>query len=76
MTVTTEAQRMAGLKLAAERITVVFEKVFDDFNEAILSAARECRNNDASTALHEISSAVHMMDIPYSIREALEIPHG
>lgn len=61
---------------AAKSLTKVFEKVFFDFQESINSAALNCHNNDASTALYEISSCIDAIDIPWSIREALEIPHG
>ena len=57
-------------------VTKVFETIFADFNENIESAARDCRNNDASTALRNVSSAIEIMDIPYLVKEALGVPHG
>lgn len=53
----------------------LFERVFFDFQTSIDVAARNCRNNDASTALYEVSSAINVMDISYVVREALGVPH-
>lgn len=66
---------MAMPTLIVKKLTAVMEKLFSDLADNFESAARNCRNNDASTALGEAASAVHMMDIPWLIREALEMPH-
>ncbi len=60
----------------ANKLITVLEAIFKDLSENFESAARNCRNNDASTALGEAASAVNMMDIPFIVREALEMPHG
>lgn len=57
------------------KIINLFERVFFDFQAGIDSAARNCRNNDACTALYEVSSAIDAMDMPYVIRQALDVPH-
>jgi len=57
------------------QLILVLEKLFHDLDENICYAARNCRCSDANTALHELSGAINMMDIPYLVREALEIPH-
>jgi hypothetical protein len=62
-------------KMIVDKLTAVMEALFADLNENVQSAARNCGNNDASTALHEMSHAIDMMNVPFIIREALEIPH-
>ena len=62
-------------RMIATKLTEVLEKVFADLDENICDAARNCRNSDASTALGEVSGAIGMMDIPWIVREVLEIPH-
>ncbi len=57
------------------KIIKVLEAMFKDLSENLESAGRNCCNNDASTALYEAASAVDMMDIPFIVREALEMPH-
>jgi len=57
------------------KLIKVLEAVFQDLSENFESAGRNCDNNDASTALYNAASAVNMMDIPYIVREALEMPH-
>ncbi len=64
-----------NLAQVAKRLTKVLEKVFDDFQESIDLAARSCHNSDATTALYNVSSALDMMDIPFTIRKALGVPH-
>lgn len=72
----TDFEMQQDLKSAAKSLTKVFEKVFSDFQDSIDSAALNCHNSDASTALYEMSSCIDSMDIGWNIREALEIPHG
>ena len=66
---------MSENKLLSDKLIKLFEKVFEDFNENIENATRNCNNNDACTALYEMSGAINMMDFPYLIREALDVPH-
>ena len=66
---------MSENKLLADKLIVLFEGVFKDLNENIEDAARYCDNNDASTALYQMTGAINMMDFPYLIREALDVPH-
>ncbi len=58
------------------KLITVLEAIFADLSENLESSARDCNNNDASTALGNAASAVNAMDIPYIVREALEMPHG
>ncbi len=53
----------------------IMEKLFDDLKDNVYNSAINCRNYDASTALYEIHGAIGMMNIPYLVREALEISH-
>jgi hypothetical protein len=66
---------MSENKLLSDKLIKLFETVFEDLNENIESAARNCTCSDASTALYEMTSAINMMDFPYLIREALDVPH-
>ena len=66
---------MSMPEAVANKLITVLEKLFADFNENLGDASLHCRNNDASTALYEVQSAINMMDIPYIVREALEVPH-
>ncbi len=59
----------------ANKLITVLEAIFKDLSENLESAARDCHNNDASCALGNAASAVNMMDIPYIVRDALEMPH-
>lgn len=73
-----EAHRNETKRLAREesdKFINLFDKIFSDFQVSIDFAARNCRNNDASTALHEVSSAIDAMDIAFIIREALGVEH-
>lgn len=70
-----EEELRGQMKIVSDRIIKIFDKVFDDFRDNIDAAARNCRNSDASTALYEMSSAISAMDLPWLIREALEMEH-
>ena len=62
-------------RAVADKLTIVLDRIFADFQDSINSAAFHCDCNDAKTALFEVSSAINSMDIGYQVREALEIPH-
>jgi len=62
-------------RAVADKLTSVLERVFQDFQDSIESRARDESNHDASTAMYGVSSAISSMDIGYTVREALEIPH-
>lgn len=70
-----EKEAAADKAEECDKLIKVFEAIFLDLNENFTTAARDCRNNDASTALGEAASAIDMMDIPFIIREALGVPH-
>ncbi len=57
------------------KLILVLEAISKDLSENLEISARNSRNNDACTALYEAASAVNAMDIPYIVREALEMPH-
>lgn len=69
-----EIEAQADLRIE-HRLTQLFEAVFEDFRTAIDNAARQCRNNDASTALYEVSSAIYAMDVAYTIKEVFAIEY-
>ena len=59
-----------------DKFIALFTAIFDDFKVGIDSAARNCRNNDASTALYEVSSAIEAMDIPFVVRQTMDVPNS
>lgn len=71
-----DALTAAGDKRLKEKLTKVLEAVFKDLAENLENNARNCDNNDAKTALYDVAYAVTMMDMPWIVRKALEIPHG
>lgn len=66
---------MSENKLLSDKLIKVFEKAFGDFSESIQDRARDCNNQDATTALYEVELAILSLDIPYLVREALDVPH-
>lgn len=59
----------------ATKISKVLVAVFKDLEDSIYSAAMNCKNNDASTALYEVHGSLGSMDIAWHVREALEVAH-
>jgi len=70
-----EAEMAALNTIETNKLIKVLEKLFIDFEECISNQARYCNNNDATAALYEITNAINMLDIPFLVRDALEIPH-
>ncbi len=60
----------------ANKLITVLEALFQDLGDSLENVAKDERNNDASTALYGVTNAINMLDIPFIVREALEMPHG
>lgn len=71
-----EAELSAQMKMAAERITKVFEVVFQDFRASIeIMTDGYAAGDPRKDALYSVQGAIDMMDIAYAVREALDVPH-
>lgn len=71
-----EAELKAELKIVAEKLTKIFEVVFQDFRASIeIMTDGYAAGDPRKDALYSVQGAIDMMDIAYAVREALDVPH-
>jgi pyruvate-formate lyase-activating enzyme len=58
----------------ADKLIKVLDAVFADLKTSLEEDARNCGNNDASTALYGVAHAVDMIYMKGIVYEALDIP--